>query len=247
MSFVISATPFMQVDLTEQGGAAVEAFHILPTARTRSVMQDHSIIFRGHSSGFTLYYLANPNAPPPLVSQITTRTRFSFAMRLLESDFFERFHPIFAGGAPQLLLDNLDATGAILPAGPLSAGATVEAVDTLPLGPNPYPAVVDVSGGAPLQVDALERFAATLVGSSEIQPEPTDTSISVPVAIAAIADPAVRLNAAAPSTLDQIVYADTELSDAGAAGVIDLFWDQAQTAVPPNTGALFEVVFRPRP
>ena len=247
MSFVISAIPFMQVDLTEQGGDAVEAFQITPLLRTWSVMNDHSIIFRGRPSGFSLHYLSNPEATPPPVAQISGRTRFSFAMRLVEADFFERFHPDFAAGAPQLLLDNLDGSGAIQSAGPLSDGATVETADTLPVGPNPYPAVVDVTGGAPNQVDALDRFGGTVVGSTEFEPESTATTITVPVEILGTADPAVRLTAAAPSTLDRIVYADGSLADAGAAGVIDLFWDQPQTAVPANSGAVFQVVFRPRP
>jgi hypothetical protein len=247
MSFVISAIPFMQVDLTEQGGGPVEAFLVTPTARTRSVMNDHSIIFRGRPSGFSLHYLSNPEAGLPPVAQINGRTRFSFAMRLVEADFFEHFHPIFPSGAPQLLLDNLDSGGVIQPAGPLSESVTVEAVDALPIGPNPYPAVVDVSGGAPNLIEAIERFKGAVVGSTEFEPEPAATTITIPLEISPNADPAVRLTAAAPSTLDRIVYVDGQLADAGAAGVIDLFWDQPQTAVPANSGAVYEIVFRPRP
>ena len=143
-------------------------------------------------------------------------------------------------------LDNLDAGGAILTSGPLSSGATVEDVDSLPVGGNPYPARVDLTGGSPQRVDAKDRFSGATVGFTEFESENAATEAIVPVKVAGFADPAVRLVAAAPSTLDEVVYADDAAADAGAAGVIDLYWDQHQTAVPAMTGAVFDVVFRPR-
>jgi len=53
--------------------------------------------------------------------------------------------------------------------------------------------------------------------------------------------------APAPSTLNRLVYADTSAADSAAAAVIDLYWDQPQTAVPAPGGAVFDAVFRPRP
>jgi hypothetical protein len=167
MSFVIAATPFMQVNFMAQGGGEITAFATTPSPHARDVMRDHSIVFRAGSTGFSLYYLANPEASAPPVAAIARRTRFSFHLRLLDRDFFTRFHPDFPSGAPQLALDNLDAASSIDVSGSLSAGATIES-------------------------------------------------------------------------------ADTSAADIAAAGVIDLYWDQPQTAVPATSGAVFNAVFRPR-
>ena len=100
MSFVIAALPFMQVNLSSEGGDGIDAFSIAPIPATESTLRDHSIVFRTRRAGFSLFYLANPAASAPPVSAITRRTRFSFTMTLNQREFFSRFHPDFASGAP---------------------------------------------------------------------------------------------------------------------------------------------------
>lgn len=247
MSFVIAALPFMRVAFEDDAGGPVAAFRAEPSARARLTMKNHSIIFRGAPSGFALHYLANPLAAPPPVAEISGRTRFSFALRLAEPDFFERFHPDGTGGAAHLLLDNLDAAGAIQTSGALSAGVTVEAADLVEIGPNPYPVVIDFAGGAPPQVEARDRFSNAILSTTPVVAEPGALSSTVLLAIPPDADPATRITAPAPSALDRLVYADDEPTASGAVGVIDLYWDQSQTAAPADTGAEFTAAFRPRP
>jgi hypothetical protein len=247
MSFVIAFAPFLRVEIDDDAGAPVAAFTFAPTARTRKAMADHAILFRTEASGFTLYYKTNPTAVPPLLAPIAARTRFSFAMTLTEPGFFDRYHPASGGANSQILLDNLDAAGAIATAGTLSEGATVEAADLIAAGPTRYPLRLDVSGGAPTVVEAQDRFTNAVVGSTDIVVEPTVAEIFTSVDTTGATDAALRLVAPAPSTLDRLIYADDAIADGGAIGVIDLYWNQPQDAVPAGTGAVFTATFRRRP
>lgn len=247
MSFVVAFAPFLRLAVSDDAARPVDAFSFVPTARTRKVMADHEIVFRGEPSGFALYYKSNPAVAPALLTPILARTRFSFAMMSSEADFFDRHFPDFAGGAAQILLDNLDGGGGVATAGPLSVGATVEAADLVPIGPAAYPVRLDVSGGAPAVVEARDRFAGTVVASTDIVAEPGALELVTAVDLSRAADAAVRLVAPAPASLDRLIYADDEIADAGAVGAVDLYWEQPQDAVPAGTGAVYAAVFRRRP
>lgn len=247
MSFVIAFNRFLQVTLEDADGEPVNAFEIRPTARTRRLLADHRIVFKPGVSGLTLYAISNPAASPAVIAPISARTRFSFTMRLIEAGFFERFHPDFGSGGGQILLDNLDAAGAIQTGGLLTNGATVEAVDTVAVGPNPFPLRLDVSGGAPAAVELQDRFSAAVVGTAAIDVDPGAVETIALIGAPDGTDAALRAVSPAPAPLNRLVYVDEAIAQSNVVGVIDLYWDQSQSNVPADTGAIFSAVFRPRP
>ncbi|MCG6901994.1 MAG: hypothetical protein LJE68_04860 [Rhodobacter sp.] len=246
MSFVIAFTPFVRIEVSTSDGA-VAPFVLAPTERTRTVMKNHEIISRENADGLSLYAKSNPAVVPALLAPIAARTRFSFAMRLTDAGFFDRYFPDSANGTTQILLDNLDGAGAIQTAGALTTGAAVDVPDLVAAGPESYPVRLDVSGGAPPVLEAQDRFTAAVVGSTLIVAEPGQPEVVTSLDLSQAPDAALRLVAAAPANLDQPIYADDEISDTGAAGVIDIYWDQPQSAVPAGTGAIFTAQFLRRP
>ena len=246
MSFVIAFAPFVRIDLVTSDGADAP-FDLTPTVRTVDLMRNHEIIFRPDSRGLTLYAKSNPSVLPALVAPIAERVRFSFAMTLTDATFFRRYLPDFANGAAQILLDNLDAAGAIQTAGALTAGASVDVADLVVGGPADFPVRLDVSGGAPAIVEARDRFSANVVASTGIVADPGQSEVLTSLDLSAAPGSAWRMVAPAPANLDRLIYADDEVSDRGAAGVIDIYWQQAQDAVPAGTGAQFTAAFQTRP
>ncbi|QIE56029.1 hypothetical protein G5B40_11545 [Pikeienuella piscinae] len=246
MSFVIAFDRFMRVRVSDDGGAPVEGLAFAPTARTREVMANHEILHRPSSDGFSLYYKSRPGVTPPLRAPITSRVRFSFGIHVTTPGFFARHHPDFGAGGAQILLDNLTPAGAVTASGALSAGATVEAADLTALGPRAYPVRLDISGGAPGVIEARDQFSTVVAASTIIDPPPGATEIFATVDLSNAQDAAFRLVAPAPAALDRPIYADDELADSGPVGVVDLYWEQPQSAVPTGTGAEYAIVFRLR-
>ena len=245
MSFVIAVTPFLRVELSTDDAANVP-FGLTPTRTTQELMANHGIVYRPTANGLALYAKSNPAVNPALLRPISSRSRFSFAMSLTDAGFFQRYHPDFADSTAQILLDNLDGVGAIQPAGVLSAGPTIEVADLTAVGPTIYAVRLGVSGGAPPVIEAQNRFTGAVVGTTDLVLEAGQTELETFVDLTTAPDAAVQLVAAAPVNLDRSVYADSEISDSGAAGVLDLYWDQPQDAVPAGSGAVYTAQFRRR-
>jgi hypothetical protein len=55
-----------------------------------------------------------------------------------------------------------------------------------------------------------------------------------------------RLAEVPAGPLDRRAYADDAVAAAGAAGVIDLYWETAQSAVPAPAGVVYRAVFQRR-
>ena len=246
MSFVIAFTPFVRIDLSTDDGGDVP-FMLVPTTRTEAVMKNHEIVSRRSANSLSLYAKSNPAVAPALLAPIAARTRFSFAMILTDATFFGRYLPDMPSGTVQILLDNLDGAGAIQTSGALTTGAAVDVADLVAAGPQTYPVRLDVSGGAPAVIEAQNRFTAAVVGFTEITADPGQLEVEIVLDLSAAPDAAVRLVAPAPANLNRLIYADDDVSDTGAAGVIDLYWDQPQSAVPAGTGAVFTAEFQRRP
>jgi len=248
MSRVIAYRRFIEVRLENDGGQPVAAFDIRPTAATRQRLSLHRLLARPQRDGLALYYQTNPQSVPPLLGEITARRRFSFILQLREPDFFKRHHPDLteATGAG-LQLDNLDGAGAVLPDGArLSAGATVAAADAVDIGRRSFALVVDLTGSSPTAVEAREPVTSALVKSAAVTALPGAAAASLALDLSASAEVLFRVAEVPPGPLDRRAYADDAVAAAGAAGVIDLYWETAQTAAPDPAGVVYRAVFQRR-
>ncbi len=248
MSRVIAYRRFIEVRLEDDGGQPVAAFDLRTTEETRRRLALHRLLARPQRDGLALYYQVNPQSVPPLLGAITARQRFSFTLHLREPDFFERHHPDLsdATGAG-LQLDNLDAAGAVLPAGArLSAGATVAAADAVDIGRRNFSILVDLAASSPTAVEAREPVSAALVGSAAVTAPAGATAASVALDLSGSGEVLFRVAEVPPGPLDRRAYADDAVAAAGAAGVIDLYWETAQTAAPDPAGVVYRAVFQRR-
>lgn len=253
MSFVIAVDRFLSVALNDDAGAPVTAFALQPTARTSRLMGDYGIVFRRITGGLALYYKTNPVVTPALVSPISNQVRFSFFMTAAGPAPDKLYQGLSGAGGAQILLDNLDGAGAILPAGLMTQGAEVGAGEHVFAGPSVYPVQVDLSGGIPAQVEARNRFTNAVAAQTPIQdlvaeppvaPPPGATEVFATVDVPAGGEAALRLVTPAPGTLNRLIYADDEIAGGQALGIIDLYWSGPQSAVPAGSGIEYEAVFR---
>lgn len=248
MTRIVGWRRFIELRLEDDGGRPVAAFGLRPMAQTRARMAKHRLLARPRGDGLALYYQVNPAAVPPLLGAISARQRFSFALLLREPDFFRRHHPDFtAAGGAGLQLDNLDAAGAILPDGAvLSAGATVAAAEAVAIGRRAYAIDLDLTASSPASVEARDPVSAAVVASADIVAPPGAAAASVVLDLAAGDDVLFRLAEVPAGPLDRRAYADDAVAAAGAAGVIDLYWETAQSAVPDPAGVVYRAVFQRR-
>lgn len=246
MGFVVSFAPFCTVRCEEHGsGRPVTAFELAPTAECRRRLADHEMVFRPRRSGFELFYKTNPANAQPLLGAIAGPTRFSFALQLREPDFFERYHPdLTAETGPNLYLDNLAPPGGTIEAGgTLSAAASVEVADAARIGARVYVEQVDRSAPAPTSLAVKNRFDGTAITTVAV---PTEGSrVAVAIDLTARPEHVFELAEEPGGSPSKTIYTDDDLAGAGAAGVVDIHWDQPQTAVPAS-GLAFTIPFRKR-
>ncbi|WP_299484194.1 hypothetical protein [uncultured Roseibium sp.] len=246
MSFVRQYRRFLRVRFEDDGGDAVDAFDVRPTTHTRRVMADHSLAFRPGTAGFSIYSRNNPDAADPLIGPISDRTRLSFGLRITDPQFYDRYHPDLTPARRQILLENLGSTGAIQASGALSAIATVGQSELVQSGPaSDFPVAIDLTAGSPDRLHVRDRFDNTLLAEQRFT-APPGTVFRLGADLSSLQHPAVRLTTPVAGALDQIVYADDEISSSGAGMILDLWWEQRQDAVPSPNGALFTASFRAR-
>jgi hypothetical protein len=246
MSFIWEYRRFLRVDLDDDQGQPVTAFDIRTTARTRRIMEDHALVFQSEPAGFTLFSRHDPEATDTLIGPITDRIRLSFALVLRERGFFERYHPDHTGVSRQILLQNLDASGAIRTAGTLSLAGTVEQDELVQAGPaSSFPVTIDLSGGTPERLHARDRFDNSQLMEHTFT-APPGPALRMSVDLVTLPHPAVRMDTPVAGALDQIVYADDEIAASGASAILDLWWESRQDIVPQPNGAAFTATFRNR-
>lgn len=246
MSFVIAFRPFCQVACSDDAGDPVHAFRFRPTADGARKLADHRMLFRPRPDGFALYYQGNPEVADPLLAPIAARTRFGFTMSLAEPDFFARHHPDFTQATgPQLYLDNLSGAGAIQSGGPLTEAAEVEVEDAARLGARKFAARVDLTPPAPVSLDVTDKFSGAAVTSAAVNAAAGATATVVEIDLVGEPSPVFGLTETPPGTETTTIYTDDAVAAAAPLGVLDIYWDQRQDAV-PAAGLDYSVVFRRR-
>ncbi|WP_147114389.1 hypothetical protein [Tateyamaria sp. syn59] len=246
MSFVWQYNRFLRVAFDDDNGDAVTSLVCKPTAPTRKIMENHALVFRSEPAGFSVFSRASPEAADPLIAPISDRIRLSFGVALQDRQFFSRYHPDLSAAGRQILLENLDAGGAIRLSGALSAGDTVEQTELVHAGPaSAFPVTIDLTGGSPDRVRARDRFDNTQLLEQLFSPPP-GPSLQMNIDLQALPHPAARLTTPVPGALDQQIYADNEIARSGVPVILDLWWDQRQDTVPVPAGAEFTATFRNR-
>ena len=248
MSRVIAWRRFIEVRFEDDSGAPVEAFATRLTADTRRRLSSHRLMAKPRRDGVALFYRINPEASPALLGEITSRLRLSFTQHLREPDFFARHRPdLTAQTGSGFGLDNLDAAGAVLPDGALlSAGATVAAADAAEIARRALPLRLDLAASSPTAVEARDPVSAAVVASAPVIAPVGAAAATVELDLTGTDGVLFRVAEVPPGPLDRRVYADDAVAAAGAAGVLDLYWDTAQTAVPDPGGVVYRAVFERR-
>lgn len=248
MSRVIAWRRFIEVRLEDDAGRPVEAFRTQPTPETRERLSLHRLLARPRRDGIALYYRVNPEASPELLGEIAARVRFSFTLRLREPDFFARYRPdLTAATGASVELDNLDAAGAVLPDGSaLSAGALVDTADAAEIARRAFPVRLDLAASSPTSVEASDPVSAAVVVSAPVVVPAGAAAASVELDLTETDGALFRVAEVPPGPVDRRVYADDSVAASGAAGVLDLYWEAAQTAVPTPAGVVYRAVFERR-
>lgn len=246
MSFRRQYRRFLRVSFEDDGSQPLDAFDVRPTVHTRGVLANHALIFKTGVAGFSLFSRRDPDETDPLIGPISERVRLSFGLRLTDPQFYDRFHPDLLPGRQQILLQNLDGNGDVQTAGALSAGSTVEQTELVQAGPaSDFPIAIDLTGGAPDRLHARNRFDNSQLYELEFTAPPGPV-LRLNADLSSLEHPAVRLTTPVAGALDQLVYADDEISSSGAELILDLWWEQRQDAVPVPGGAQFSASFRTR-
>jgi len=248
MSRIVGWRRFLEVRLEDDTGVPVVAFDVRPTAETQRRLGRHRVLMRPRRDGVALFYQMNPAASPSLLGAIAARQRFSFTLHLRELDFFSRHFPdLSAAGGAGLQLDNLDAAGAVLQDGALlSAGAQVAAADAVQIGRRLFAVSLDLTASSPTAVEARDPVTAAVVKSVVVAAPPGAGAASVALDLSTAPQVLFRIAEVPPGPLDRRGYADDAVASAGAAGVIDLYWETAQDAVPTPAGVVYRAVFQRR-
>ena len=105
---------------------------------------------------------------------------------------------------------------------------------------------MDLTASSPTAVEARDPISAALVKSATIFAPGGAAAASVALDLSASADVLFRVAEVPPGPLNRRAYADDDVASASAAGVIDLYWETAQTAAPDPAGVVYRAVFQRR-
>jgi hypothetical protein len=95
-------------------------------------------------------------------------------------------------------------------------------------------------------VEAREAVSAALVKSAAVTAPLGASAASVALDLSASSDVLFRVAEVPAGPLDRRAYADDGVASTGATGVIDLYWETAQTAAPDPAGVVYRAVFQRR-
>lgn len=251
MSFVLETRRFFSIFAQDAtSGALLPGFALKPSARTRKLITGYQLLFRVRPGGCELYYTLNPLAVDPLLARIQRRERFTFLLEQHEAAFFTRYQPdLTAETGPQLYLDNLTVAGAIQPPDRLllTSGTVVQPADAAKIVPPVFIATTQMSdGGTPTRFVVRDKY------------QPAVVLLDVPIqAAAGVAQSSTRIDLSSrppgPYTLqsdadgavNRTMYVDGDLAGARVLGVVDIYWETAQTNAAEG-GQAYVIRFRRR-
>ena len=210
-------------------------FSAAPTPSTRHKLNNHKLRFRGVDGGFELSYQTNPLAEKPLVGAIDDRTRLTFGLFQGDASFFRRFKPEFSkGDGPQIGLSNLWAFADDPPDGKdtITVSNVVGAKDLLKVQPGVFDVKENVNGGAPAKFTAQYGHDAAVKSDFEVAKAEDATVVTAKIDLSRLPDGPYTLKSDADGAKGRSIYKSDELAAARVFGVIDIYWEGAQTSAP---------------
>ncbi len=255
MGFVLTYKRFISVRVKEDvTDLEIRHLSFRPSADCLELFRNHHIVFRARPNGFDTYYRVSELASESLQSPISKRTRFSFSIKVKENRFFDIYD---ADGttSPQFYLDNLTNSGLITTAsaGHLTSGTSFEDDDTTKVHPQSFVVNTDLSmADPPTEWRIKEKFTPQDV----LQTVAIDNPDSLDTISVRMNDPILHssefigeegpfvLESDKASPAPTSIYLSDFLSKQSINGVLDIYWDSAQTAAPADTGREYQIIFK---
>jgi hypothetical protein len=212
-----------------------------PTTSTAASLTRFGLLFRPREGGFSILYRALPTAANELVPEITDRERFVFGV--FGGRSLTGFETGSEAGLPAYHFDNLNAAGAIkiVDEASLAVGQVVAAADRADLRPEKF--VIYTSQG---ESPATYSFTAQPKGGAPLSFEPSSSGGAVTEThVRLVGSGAYERKPGIAGATTATTYVDTELRRVGAIGVVELFWDRHQSAVPDESGLTYRIAFKP--
>ncbi|PWR01048.1 hypothetical protein DKT77_19140 [Meridianimarinicoccus roseus] len=245
MTLSVSWHPFVTVCFEDAVGNLLTGLTASPLPGTRERLARHALTFRDWPDRFTLYSRRYDARPDPLKGPISVRTRFAFALNPVSAEFSRLFEPDFdAARGPVLYVSNLTSAGGIRASGTaLQQGAAVTAGDAVTLAGQTATIGVDLGGGAPDAVEAQMVPGGAVIDRMDVAAEPGAAEATITLTLEHAATPRLRAVSDPAGSLDRGIYADAEILARAPRGIVELFWETRQEAVPAPDGVVYRVVF----
>ena len=239
----VSWHPFLSVRFEDDAGAPVTGLSVAPLPGTDDRIARHGLTFRAWPDRMALYSRRYDGRPDPLKGPIARRTRFAFALDPRTADFGRLYGPdLAAATGPVIYLNNLTPAGAIRASGVKLHGGALSAEHAVALAGATASVTLDVSGGAPDAVEARSLPGDALIDRIEVPRVAGATTATVTLTLdtdaphhRAVSDPA--------GAVDRGLYADPDSLARAPRGILELYWETRQDAVPSPDGVLYRVVF----
>lgn len=255
MGFRLTYHRFFSVSVREHTtDNEIRSLAFTPTPECREALNKYDLIFRHQRNGFEIYYRSNPDASDPITSPIESKTRFSFSVKIKDSDFYNLYKPDVLK-VPQFYLDNLTPSGNIsnAAAGNLTSTNNFDDKDLAIIKPQSFTQRTDMTGGdPPTEWRIKKKF------------NPQDTLKTIPIDNPDGLDfVQVRMNDPLLSPLDYIsddgvyaletdkpgfeqttLYLSNDVGGLSTNGVLDIYWDNAQNNAPNPTGKQYQIIFK---
>ena len=219
----------------------IAGLRFAPTSETARNLSRFGLLFRPRSGGFNLLYRAMPEAANELVPEITRRMRFVFGVFGRRS--LDGFDTGEEAKLPAFHFDNLTAAGAIkiVDESSLSVGQTVSGADRAELRPERF-VIFEREAVGPAEYRFTPKADG---GSTERFPPERRGGDVVATRVDLQGQRAYERRPGLAGVGAMTTYVDGELRRAGALGVVELYWDRHQSAVPDEIGLTYRISFKP--
>ena len=87
MGFKLSYHRFFSVSVKEHTtDKEIRSLEFSPTLECAQLLINHKLLFRNTRDGFEVFYRSNPDASDPITSPIEVKTKFSFRVKILDTN-----------------------------------------------------------------------------------------------------------------------------------------------------------------
>lgn len=241
MALVREYKPLFRIRAVQQGAAAepVRFLRFAPSSRCAAALRDHGLLFKHREGGFDIYYSRSPTSENALIGSISRRTRFTFSMNATNPTALDQFEPdIDNAFGHQFYFDNLRADFEIklIDNTTMAVANTVGLDDIVRICPrffvrmtkSPLPTKYEVD---PSIVDGEPKVFDDVSFNTDIDMRDRPEG--------------VYLMTSRPGGEETLLYLDDEIGRQNTLGVVDLYWESAQSSV-AEKGLLYRMTFIPK-